>query len=63
LNNVVQFSGRRVSIEVIENLIRLGYLKGTHRHDAPAVDRAMARLQQDLHRDQTISDSDPRPVA
>ena len=63
MNKVVQFQRRRVSTEVIENLLKLGYLKGTQRQDPRAVDRAMARLQQDLHRDQTISDSDPRPVA
>ena len=53
MNNVVQFPRPKVSIEVIKNLIKLGYLKRTQCNNPSAVTKGLARLQADLHRPQS----------
>lgn len=63
MSNVVQFARPAVSVEVVEKLIKLGYLKGRKQGDARAIEDAFARLQKDLCREQTIQDSDPPIVA
>jgi len=63
MTNVIQFSRPRVSIETIEALIRLGYLRATRRHSAVAVQEAMDRMRDALFREQARYDSDPTPVA
>jgi hypothetical protein len=63
VNNVVQFTRPAASIEVVEKLIELGYLKGTKRRNAGAIKDALARLQEDLYRDQSIRGSDPLGAA
>ena len=59
MGNVVQFKRPVASIEVVEKLIELGYLKGTTRRQAGAIEDALARLKNDLCRDHTIRASDP----
>jgi hypothetical protein len=63
MNKVVQFARPAASAEVVEKLIKLGYLKGTKRRNAGAIEDALARLQADLCREQTIQDSDPPLIA
>jgi hypothetical protein len=63
MSNVVQFARRTTSVEVIEKLIKLGYLKGTERQNARAIEHALATLQKDLRREQSIHDSDPPIIA
>jgi hypothetical protein len=58
MGNVVQFKRPVASIAVVEKLIELGYLKGTKRRQAGAIEDALARLKNDLCRDQTIRASD-----
>jgi len=61
MGNIVQFKRSVASIAVVEKLIELGYLKGTKRRQAGAIEDALARLKNDLCRDQTICASDPLP--
>jgi hypothetical protein len=63
VSNMVQFTRPIASIEVVEKLIELGYLKGAMRRNAGAIKDALARLQEDLCRDQTIRGSDPLGAA
>jgi len=58
MNNVLQFRRRGASREVIDKLVKLGYLERTMRHNAGAIENALARLQDDLCRSQAISESD-----
>jgi hypothetical protein len=58
MTNVLQFKRRDASKEVIDNLVRLGYLKQTTRHNADAIEDALVRLQNDLCRSQVISEGD-----
>jgi hypothetical protein len=60
---VVQFARPAISVEVVEKLIKLGYLKGRKQRDVRAIEEALARLQKDLCREKTIQDSDPPIVA
>jgi hypothetical protein len=48
MSNVLEFRRRGASREVINNLVKLGYLKQTMRRDAGAIEDALARLQIDL---------------
>jgi hypothetical protein len=59
MSNVVQIKRSAASAEVVEKLIRLGYLKRSKRREDSAIEDSLAQLQQDLCRDQTISTSDP----
>jgi hypothetical protein len=61
MSNVIQFRRPAASIEVVEKLVELGYLKGNNWRRAGAVEGALARLKNDLCRDQTICASDPLP--
>jgi hypothetical protein len=63
MSNVIQLTHPVTSAEVVEKLIELGYLKGTKRQNASAVDDAIARLKEDLCRNQTIRTSDPLGAA
>jgi hypothetical protein len=63
MSNVVQFARPAASAEVVENLIKLGYLKGRKRRDARAIEEALARLHSDLCRDQTLRNGDPPLIA
>ena len=58
MSNVLQFKRRGASREVIDNLVKLGYLERRMRHDAGAIEDALARLQNDLCRSQVICGSD-----
>jgi hypothetical protein len=58
MSNVLEFRRRGASREVINNLVKLGYLKQTMRRDAGAIEDALARLQIDLSRSQVISGGD-----
>jgi hypothetical protein len=58
MSNVLQFRRRGASRAVINNLIKLGYLKQTMRHDAGAIEGALTQLQNDLCRSQVIAESD-----
>ncbi len=58
MSNMIQLS-HPVTAEVVEKLIELGYLKGTKRQNPGAVNDALARLQQDLCRNQIIRVGDP----
>jgi hypothetical protein len=58
MSNVIQLVHPVTSAEVVEKLIELGYLKGTKRQNVSSVDDALARLQEDLCRNQTIRTSD-----
>jgi hypothetical protein len=58
MTNVLQFRRRGASRQVIDELVKLGYLRRTMRHNAGAVGNALARLQDDLCRSQAISESD-----
>jgi hypothetical protein len=58
MSNVLQFRRRGASREVIDKLVKLGYLERTMRHNAGATENALARLQNDLCRSQVISESD-----
>ena len=55
MSNLLQFRRRGASREVIDKLVKLGYLKRTLRHNAGAIEDALARLQDDLCRSQIIS--------
>ena len=63
MNNVIQFSRPRASVETIEALIRLGYLKVSRRHIASAVHEALSRMRDDLSREKATWEHDPPPVA
>jgi hypothetical protein len=58
MSNVLQFRRRGASRVVINNLIKLGYLKQTMRHNAGAIEGALTQLQSDLCRSQVIAESD-----
>ena len=58
MSDVIQFRRRGASREVIDKLVKLGYLEQTMRRNAGAVEDALARLQNDLCRSQVISWSD-----
>ena len=58
MSDVLQFRRRSASRDVIDNLIKLGYLKQTMPHKADAIEDALARLHHDLCRSQVISGSD-----
>jgi hypothetical protein len=57
MSNVLQFRRRGASREVIDKLVELGYLKRAMRHNAGAIEYALAQLQDDLCRSQVISGS------
>ena len=57
MSNVIPLAHPATSAEVVEKLIELGYLKGTNRQSGSAVDDALARLREDLCRNQTIRTS------
>jgi hypothetical protein len=57
MSNVLQFRRRGASRAVINNLIKLGYLKQTMRHNAGAIEGALTQLQNDLCRSQVIAES------
>jgi hypothetical protein len=59
MSNVVQFARPVASVEVVEKLVELGYLKGTKHRNVDAILDALARLQEDLCRAQTIRICDP----
>jgi hypothetical protein len=63
MSEVVQFRQRSGSDEVIQKLIKLGYLRQSQRFDDHATGRALAKLQNDLCRDQMISSGDPTKSA
>jgi hypothetical protein len=52
MNNVIPLTHPVTSSEVVEKLIELGYLKETKRQNSGAVDHALARLKEDLCRNQ-----------
>jgi hypothetical protein len=54
MSNVLQFRRRGASREVIDRLVKLGYLEQTLRRNAGAIEDALARLQDDLCRSQVI---------
>jgi hypothetical protein len=58
MSNVLQFRRRSPSREVIDKLVELGYLKRALRHNASAIENALARLRDDLCHSQVISASD-----
>jgi hypothetical protein len=58
LSNVVKFRRRDPSEQTSAKLVELGYLKPGKRHNAQAVENAVARLRHDLHRKGEISDSE-----
>jgi transcription elongation GreA/GreB family factor len=58
MSNVLQFRRRGASREVIDKLVELGYLKRAMRHNAGAIENALAQLRDDLCRSQVISESD-----
>lgn len=57
MSNVLRFRRRGASKEVIDKLVNLGYLNRPMRHNAGAIENALARLQDDLCRSQVISRS------
>jgi hypothetical protein len=59
MSNVLHFRRRSASREVIDKLVKLGYLKRTLRHNAGAIEDALARLEDDLCRSQIICVSNP----
>jgi hypothetical protein len=61
MGNVVQFRRQIASVAVAEKLIELGYLKGTKRRQAGAIEDALRRLKNDFCRDQAIRANDPLP--
>jgi hypothetical protein len=60
MGNVIELKHPRVSGKVVEHLIRLGYLRAAKRLDGNAIGHALARLNDDLRRSETITD-DPGP--
>jgi hypothetical protein len=58
MSDVLQFRRRGASREVIDKLVKLGYLEQTMRRKAGAVEDALAQLQNDLCHSQVISWSD-----
>jgi hypothetical protein len=58
MSNVLHFRRRSASREVINNLVKLGYLEQALRRNAGAIEDALARLQDDLCRSQVISGND-----
>jgi hypothetical protein len=58
MSNVLEFRRRGASREVISDLVKLGYLKHTLRHNTGAIEDALAQLQNDLCHSQVISGSD-----
>jgi hypothetical protein len=44
MSNVVQFARPVASAEVVEELIKLGYLKGRKRRDVRAIEEALVKL-------------------
>jgi len=63
MSNVIPFSRPGASVETIDWLVKLGYLKADRRHSASAVHEALGRMRDDLSRDQTIWEQEPPPVA
>jgi hypothetical protein len=70
MGTVIALKRPRVSEKVVEHLIRLGYLRAAKRLDGDAIGYALARLNDDLRRSETITDdpglgwlrADGRPV-
>ena len=62
MGNVIELKRPRVSEQVIEHLIRLGYLSAAKRFDGDAINRALGRLNDDLRLSETITD-DPGPLS
>jgi hypothetical protein len=58
MGEVLPFGRRGASREVIDKLVKLGYLEQTMRRKTGAVEDALARLQNDLCRSQVISRSE-----
>jgi len=54
MGTVVQFRRPLASAAVIAKLVELGYLRHGKRHKAAAIEHAIARLKEHLHRDGII---------
>jgi hypothetical protein len=48
MSEVVLFPNRTPSDEMIAKLVKAGYLRPEHRHDADAITSAIAHMKQDL---------------
>ena len=59
MSNVVEFRRPPVGADLIEKLIRLGYLHTSKRRNEDAIRLAMDRLNGDLLRQEIISEGDP----
>jgi hypothetical protein len=59
MSNVVEFRPLPVGAELIEKLIRLGYLHTSKRRNEDAIRLGMDRLNGDLLRQKVISEGDP----
>lgn len=59
MSNVVEFRPLPVGADLIEKLIRLGYLHTSKRRNEDAIRLAMDRLNGDLLRQEVISEGDP----
>jgi len=62
MNNIVPFKRRAASATVIEELVKLGYLKNSNRRNEKAIERALARIEQDLREEGTIGPEPPGPA-
>jgi len=60
MNNVIPFKRRAASATVIEKLVQLGYLKNSSRRKEKAIEHALARMEQDLREEGTISPESPK---
>jgi len=60
MNNVIPFKRRGASATVIEKLVQLGYLKNSSRRNEKAIEHALARMEQDLREEGTISAEPPK---
>jgi hypothetical protein len=58
MGDIVQYRRAFASAEVIEKLVKLGYLKTSQRHERRAIEKAISRLQDDVLGGLTISASD-----
>jgi hypothetical protein len=60
MTNVVATSYRAASREIIDKLVRTGYLQPTLRNHPAAITSAIARLKQDLRAGATSEDDGPQ---
>jgi len=60
MNNVILLKRRGASATVIEKLVQLGYLKNSSRRNEKAIEHALARMEQDLREEGTISPEPPK---